>query len=66
MNLYNSFNKNEKQLLEEANVRIENKEYTKDECKDMMHSIVDYVMSFSKNEISSNMNKYNVIIEKLR
>ncbi len=52
--------------MKEANVIIENKEYSKDECKNMIHSIVDYVMNFSKNEISSNMNKYNGIIEKLR
>ena len=66
MNLYNNFNKQEKELLAEANVTIENKEYSKDECKNMIHSIVDYVMNSSKNEISTNMNKYNGIIEKLR
>ena len=57
MNLYNNFNKQEKDLLAEANVTIENKEYSKDECKNMI---------FSKNDISKNMNKYNEIIEKLR
>ena len=35
MNLYNNFNKQEKDLLAEANVTIENKEYSKDECKNM-------------------------------
>lgn len=66
MNLYNNFNKQEKELLAEADVTIENKEYSKDECKNMIYSIIDYVMNFSKNEISNNMNKYNGIIEKLR
>lgn len=66
MNIYNNFNIREKELLKEANVIIENKEYSKDECKNMIHSIVDYVMNFSKNEISSNMNKYDRIIEKLK
>lgn len=66
MDLYNNFNKQEKDLLAEANVTIENKEYSKDECKNMIRSIVDYVMNFSKKEISTNMNKYNEIIEKLR
>lgn len=66
MNLYNNFNKQEKDLLAEANVTIENKEYSKDECKNMIFSIVDYVMNYSKNDISKNMNKYNEIIEKLR
>ena len=58
MNLYNNFNKQEKDLLAEANVTIENKEYSKDECKNMIFSIVDYVMNYSKNDISKNMNKY--------
>ena len=62
----NNFNKQEKDLLAEANVTIENKEYSKDECKNMIFSIVDYVMNYSKNDISKNMNKYNEIIEKLR
>ena len=66
MNLYNNFNKQEKDLSAEANVTIENKEYSKDECKNMIFSIVDYVMNYSKNDISKNMNKYNEIIEKLR
>ncbi|MBO5348512.1 MAG: hypothetical protein J6A89_01640 [Clostridia bacterium] len=66
MNLYNNFNKQEKELLAEANVTIENKEYSKDECKNMIYNIVDYVMHFSKNEISANMNKYDGIIEKLK
>ena len=66
MNLYNNFNKQEKELLAEANVTIENKEYSKDECKNMIHSKLNYVMNFSKKEISTNMNKYNGIIEKLR
>ena len=66
MNLYNNFNKQEKDLLAEANVTIENKEYSKDECINMIFSIVDYVMIYSKNDISKNMNKYNEIIEKLR
>ena len=44
MNLYNNFNKQEKDLLAEANVTIENKEYSKDECKNMIFSIVDYVI----------------------
>lgn len=66
MNLYNNFNVQEKKLLEEANITIENKEYTKDECKNMIYNIVDYVMNFSKNEISNNMNKYDRIIEKLK
>ena len=66
MNLYNNFNKQEKDLLAEDNVKIENKEYSKDECKNMIFSIVDYVMNYSKNDISKNMNKYNEIIEKLR
>lgn len=66
MNLYNNFNKQEKDLLAEANVTIENKEYSKDECKNMIFSIVDYVMNYSKNDISKNMNKYNEIIENLR
>lgn len=66
MDLYNNFNKQEKELLAEANVIIENKEYSKDECKNMIYNIVDYVMNFSKNEIINNMNKYDRIIEKLK
>ena len=45
MNLYNNFNKQEKDLLAEANVTIENKEYSKDECKNMIFSIVDIMKS---------------------
>lgn len=66
MNLYNNFNGQEKKLLKDANITIENKEYTKVECKNMIYNIVDYVMNFSKNEISNNMSKYDRIIEKLK
>lgn len=66
MNLYNIFNKQEKELLKEVDVTIENKEYSKDDCKKMVFNIVDYVISCSKNDISENMKKYNEIIEKLR
>ena len=65
MNLYNNINEQEMKLLEEANVKIEDKEYSQAECKDIVHSIVDYVMNFSKNDIGNNMNRYNGIIEKL-
>ena len=66
MDLYNNFNKQEKQLLAEADITIENKEYSKDECQYMINGIIDYVMNFSKNEIAFNMNKYDRIIEKLK
>lgn len=66
MDLYNNFNKQEKQLLADADITIENKEYSKDECQNMINSIIDYVMNFSKNEIAFNMNKYDKIIEKLK
>ncbi len=66
MNLYNIFNKQEKELLKEVDVTIENKEYSKVDCRNMIFNIVDYVMNYSKNDISKNMNKYNEIIEKLR
>jgi hypothetical protein len=65
MNLQEVCTQNEIQLLNEAGIKIENKDYTNDDLKKYQSQIVDFIMSQSlKNgAIDKTSNKYNNILK---
>lgn len=66
MNLLNECTKNEIDLINQAGVKIENKDYTSEELKKCEREITEYIMSHSsKNgDISRLSNEYNIIFTK--
>lgn len=66
MNLLNECTKNEINLINQAGVKIENKDYTSEELKKCEREITEYIMSHSsKNgDISRLSNEYNIIFTK--
>ena len=68
MNFTTEFTKKELNLLEQAGITIENKNYTKEELEKYQFSIADYIMSHSsKNgDIDKLNNQYRSILEKIR
>lgn len=65
MKLINKLNDEQKILLKEAGVKVENKQYTEDECNAITHKVIDYIMNFSKNDIGIIANKYEVVLDKI-
>lgn len=67
MNLIKSTTSNERELLSNIGINIENREYTKDELKNMESSIVDFIMNHStkNNDINKYNNLYNEILDKI-
>lgn len=65
MNLYKEMNNNEIELLKNAGVKVEDKEYGKDELKKFEQQIVDFIMSASsKNgEIDKRRNQYDSVFK---
>ncbi len=64
MNLYEIFNKNERDLIGKVE-QIENRDYTKDEINRVENKILEDIMSNSKNNISKVRAEYNEILNKL-
>mgnify|MGYP002710113566 CR=1 FL=1 len=63
MNLYNEINEEQRNLLSEAGIKLENKDYTKDEIIALENSITGYIFSKSKKEIGETTNKYMKILQ---
>lgn len=63
MNLYVGINEKQRNLLREAGIELENKDYTKDEITALENSITDYIFSKSKKEIEETTNKYMKILQ---
>ena len=63
MNLLNICTKNEIKLIENAGIRIENKEYTTDELKRVERNITEFIMNHStKNgKITELQNEYQSV-----
>lgn len=63
MNLYEVMNDKEIKLLEDAGIKVENKEYLQEEFKMIEHKIAEHIMSAStKNgEIDRLRNQYESI-----
>ncbi len=65
MKLLAELTSEEIELLKETNIVICDKEYTSDECRIMLNKVLDYVMSFSQDEIIFVEMRYKSIIDKL-
>lgn len=69
MNLFKIYTENEKErIFDETNIKIENKEYSKDERIKLANIITDSIMNISSknNAIRDKLAEFNPIIEKLR
>ena len=66
MNLINELNDEQIGLLKEADIKIENKDYTQDECKYVIGQVMRHIMSFSKKDIRDVAFKYESIIDKIK
>ena len=69
MNLYDIYTEKERQaILDEVNIIIENRNYTKDERVKIANTITDGIMNKSSknNEISNSFMIFNPIIDKLK
>lgn len=67
MNIKNSLNEKEINLLEKAGVYVEDRDYNKQELEKCAFNIQDYIMSHSlKNgDINKISNQYNEILQKI-
>lgn len=66
MNLLNELNEEQLMLLKEADIIVENKNYTADECRYIVGKVIGHIMSFSKKDISDIANRYEGIINKIK
>lgn len=65
MNLINELNEEQIGLLKEADIKIENKDYTQDECKYVVGQVIRHIMSFSKKDIRDVGSRYECVIDKI-
>lgn len=65
MNIINELNSGQIKLLENIDIVVENKEYTNVECKQILHRIIDYVMSLSKNEFNDKLTSFKSVLDVL-
>lgn len=66
MDLYNIYNNEQIKLLKEADIVVEDRVYTKEECKHLLQRVMDYIISFSKYEINKKMVSFDSVLEVLR
>ena len=66
MNLINELNDEQIKLLRDADVKVEDKDYSSDECKYVVRQVMRHIMSFSKKYISNVANKYENVIDKIK
>ena len=65
MNLINELNEEQISLLKEADIKVENKDYSNYECKYVVGQVMRHIMSFSKKDIRNVANKYEGVIDKI-
>lgn len=65
MNLSNTFNAEQTELLNQAGILIQNKDYSKDEVSLFVSEIMKYVMnnSIKNKDISNSLKEYSDIID---
>lgn len=51
MNLINELNDEQLRLLKEADITIEDKDYSENECRYVVGQVIRHIMSFSKKDI---------------
>ena len=63
MNLYKEMNKNEIKLLENAGIKVEDKDYLQEDFKIIEHQVVEFIMSASSKNgnIDKLRNQYDSI-----
>lgn len=66
MDLYSIYNNEQIKLLKQADIVVEDRVYTKEECKHLLQRVMDYIMSFSKYEINKKMISFDSVLEVLR
>lgn len=66
MNLINELNEEQIKMLKEADIKVENKDYSNDECKYVVGQVMRHIMSFSKKDIKDVANRYESIINKIQ
>lgn len=66
MNLINELNEEQIGLLKEADIKIENKDYTADECRYIRGQIISHIMSFSKKDIETIADRYERIFKVMK
>lgn len=65
MNLYEVMNDKEIKLLENAGIKVEDKNYNQDDISRIQNKIIEDIMSYSKNDILNIREKYKNILNKL-
>ncbi len=65
MNLFKELNKNEIELLKNADVKVIDKEYTSEELKKIETSVEEFIMMHSQKEISRISNQYSNLLSKV-
>lgn len=65
MNLYKECDDKQINLLNEAGIYVENKDYNENEINNMSNDILDYIMSQSKNNIWKVQKKYENVLNKI-
>ena len=61
MNLLDKCTNNEINLMKEAGIIVENREYTNEDLKKVEHNIVEYIMNHSSKDIQNLHSKYQSI-----
>jgi len=61
MNLLDKCTNNEINLMKEAGIIVENREYTNEDLKKVEHNIVEYIMNHSSKDIQNLQSKYQSI-----
>lgn len=62
MNIYKKLNEKQIRLVEEAGDIIEDREYSKEEIRQVTNVVANHIFSKSKKDINKEMNKYSDIL----
>ena len=64
MNLLDTFTTEQKKLLNETGITIQDKDYSEDELKLLFNNVIEYVMnsSIKNNDMNNSLKKYTNII----
>lgn len=66
MNLVNELSDEQIRLLKEADVVVEDRDYTCEECDLLLNKIIGYIMNFSKRDINKAVKRYESIMDKIK
>lgn len=58
------FNEKELNLFKEANIKVENQNYTEEEKHQILNETLEYIMSKSKKDIPTIERKFSTILDK--